>query len=447
MKLTFISSVFILIGFTSFGQKTIDKIAAQVGDNIILMSDIEAQKLQAVQAGVVVTPQLDCDIIEELMYQNLLLNQAKLDSIEIPEEQVDAEMQSRLRVIENQIGGRDKMEAFYGKTTTQIMLEFRPIIHDQLLAQEMERVITSEISLTPREVEEFYLKIPIDSIPLINTQLSFQQIVQYPKITAEDKLETKKKLENIRKSIVDEGKSFSTQALINSEDPGSAAKGGEIKASKGMMVRPFESAVFNLQPGEISEVFESEYGYHIVQLIERKGDDYTCRHILLSPKFNDLAIQHAAIQLDSCYNLLKENKITWDEAVLKFSNDETTRLNGGIITNPITGEQTWDTKDLNQVDQQIYLLTDQMNVGDISSPSLYDNPFERKQGVRLVRLMSRSDPHRANLTQDYSLIQRAAENDKKQLVINEWISSKIGSAYIRINPPYSDCNFNNPWLK
>lgn len=242
-------------------------------------------------------------------------------------------------MIENQIGSRQKMEEFYGKTVGQIKDEFRPIIKDQLLAQEMERQISMDMTITPREVEEFYNSIPIDSIPLINSQLSFQQIVIYPEITAKDKDRAYNQLQEIRKNIVENGKSFSTQARIHSMDPGSASKGGEIKASKGMMVPPFEAAVFSLKKGEVSEVFESEYGFHIVKLIERLGDDYTCQHILITPEFSPDALEKAAMDLDSCYNLLKEGKISWNEAVLKFSNDEATKQNQGIITNPITGEQ------------------------------------------------------------------------------------------------------------
>jgi len=356
-------------------------------------------------------------------------------------------MEQRLRVIENQIGGKDKMEAFYGKTTTQIKNEFRPIIRDQLLAQEMERQISSEASITPREVEKFYKSIPVDSIPLINAQLSFQQIVHYPSIQQSDKAAAYDKLKDIRNDIIVNSKSFSTQARIHSMDPGSAAQGGKIEASKGMMVKPFEAAVFSLKENEISEVFESEYGYHIVQLVERRGDDYTCRHILITPEFSYTELEKAALIMDSCYQLLQNGTITWDEAVKKFSNEESTKLNKGIITNPITGEQTWDMEDLNQVDQQIYLLTDQLEEGGFSEPNLYTNIIERKQGVRIVRLMKRVDPHRANLKQDYSLIQRAAENDKKLRIMNDWIASKIKTTYIRINEPYDQCEFTNNWMK
>ncbi len=448
MKLLSIFSFVVLaLSQVNAQPKTIDKVVAQVGDNIVLLSDIQAQKIQALQAGVTVTPELDCRIVEDLMYQYLLLNQARIDSIEVLDGQVDAEMENRLRVIENQIGSRQKMEEFYGKTTTQIKQEFRPIIRDQLLSQEMERTITSEVSVTPREVQKFYKKLPIDSIPLINAQLSFQQIVVYPDVTERDKQNAKDKLQEIRNKIIREGKSFSTQARIHSMDPGSAALGGEITATRGMMVPPFEAAVFNLEAGDVSDVFETDYGYHIVKLVDRKGDNYTCRHILIVPEFSNTALESAALQLDSCYQKLKNGEMTWEDAVIKYSNDDATRRNKGIITNPITGDQMWDMEDLNQVDQQIYLLTDAMEEGDISQPNLYMNMFERKQGVRIVRLMKRTKPHRANLDDDYALIKRAAENEKKQEIIKNWTNSNIKRTFIRIDEDFKDCDFINDWIE
>lgn len=447
MILKFITISFLLLTTFSFSQEriVIDKIVAQVGDNIILMSDLEAQKLQAIQAGMTVTKEMDCNVLEELMYNELLLNQAKLDSIEVSDGQVDAEMENRLRVLEEQIGGREKLEQFYGKSVTQIKEEFRPIIKDRLLSQEMERTITADITVTPKEVSDFYSKIPKDSIPLINAQLSFQQIVHYPEITKTDKKRSFDQLTEIRKNIM-AGKSFDTQARIHSMDPGSATQGGKITASRGMMVPPFEAAVFSLEVGGISDVFESAYGYHIVKLLDRKGDDYVCQHILIIPEYTNEALEYSALKMDSCYTLLKENKITWDDAVTRFSNDEMTKQNKGIITNPITGEQTWDMEDLNQVDQQIFLLTDNMEKGDITSPNLYVDLYERKQGIRIVRLMDRKPQHLANLNDDYALIKRAAENDKKQRTINNWIITKIGNAYVRIDESYQDCQFRNPWF-
>ncbi len=448
MKLIFASSLIFLSIFSVSAQgEVIDKTIAQVGDKVILISDLQAQKIQAVQAGMEVTSEMDCQIMEELMYQYLLLNQAKLDSIEVTDGQVDAEMEQRLRVIEGQIGSRQKMEEFYGKTVSEIKKEFRPIIKDQLLSQEMERQITGDVSVTPREVKNFFNTIPMDSVPLINMQLSFQQIVLYPAVTDADKQRAKDLLVEIRDNIIKDGKSFATQARIHSMDPGSARLGGEIVGTRGMMVPQFEAAIFELNVGDVSDIFETTYGYHIVKLLERKGDDYKCQHILIIPEFAPDALEKAAIRLDSCYRLLKAGEITWDDAVLKYSNDELTMQNKGIITNPITGEQTWDMEDLNQVDQQIYLLTDGMEKGDISQPNLYSNIYDRKQGVRIVRLMNRTAPHKANLEDDYSLIQRAAENDKKQKVINEWVTAKISNAYVRIEKDYHDCTFKNNWLK
>lgn len=446
MRLTFISSLFLAFSFSATSQKTIDKIAAQVGDNIILLSDIQSQKIQAAQAGMALTPEMDCAMLEELMYQNLLVNQAKLDSIEVSPEMIDAEMEQRLRVIESQIGSRQKMEEFYGKTVAQIKNEFRPIIGDQLRAQEMERQITAEITVTPRDVEAFYKMIPKDSIPLINAQLSFQQIVIYPEIGAKEKERARVRLNGIRDQIL-AGTPFSTAARLNSDDPGSASEGGEIRASKGMMVKPFEATVFSLKEGEVSQIVETEYGYHVIKLLKRLGDDYTCQHILIVPTFEEEAIEAAAYRLDSCYQELQAGTITWEDAVLKYSNDEFTKLNKGIITNPTTGDQQWDAENLNRIDQQIYLLTQNMKVGDISQPALYTNMMERKQGVRIVRLMKRTNPHKANLTEDYALILRAAENEKKRTIINDWVIDKIASTYVRINSPFEDCTFSNPWKK
>lgn len=444
MKILFFS--FIFLSFGSFGQKIqIDKIAAQIGENIILQSDIEAQKMQAVSSGFELTPEMDCQILEDLMFQNLLLNQAELDSIVITDGAVDADMENRVRMIEQQIGSRQKMEEFYGKTITQIKIEFRPLIKKRMLAEEMQRQITQSVSVTPKEIEAFFKTIPLDSVPLINSQLSFQQIVIFPTITKDDKMLARKRLEDIRAEIVSGRKTFERAAKDNSQDPGSASKGGVMNATRGMMVPAFEAAVFSLKEGEISEVFESEFGYHIVTLIKRNGDDYTCAHILIVPEFSRESLNSAAVRIEECHKALLANEITWDNAVLKYSNDINTKQNRGIITNPITGQQTWSMEDLNEVDQQIYLLTDALNKGEVSSPSLYFDFNERKQGVRIVRLMERTNPHRANLVDDYALIQGAAESHKKQKVLDDWVGSKIQNAYIRIDPSYTGCTFQHQW--
>lgn len=444
-----ISVFFLFSSSILFSQEkgiVVDKIVAQIGDQIILMSDVETQKQQTIQAGTDVLKINVCEILEQLMTSQLLLDQALLDSISVSDEQVDAEMENRLRLLEEKFGSREKLETFYGETTSKIKDKFRIQIRNKILTQEMERKLVQNISITPKDVSAFFKSIPKDSIPFINMKLSFQQIVYYPKITKEDKKRAYDILSEVRIAIVDNGKSFETQARINSDDPGSASKGGKIEASAGMMVPQFESTVFQLKVGEISEIIESPYGYHIIKLISRKGQDYTCLHILKIPEYSPEAIDDASNRMDTCHQLLKENKITWNDAVLRFSNDESTKQNQGIITNPITGDQTWDMEDLNQVDQQIYVLTEMMEKGDYTKPNLYIDIYERKQGFRIVRLSERYPPHIANMDDDYSLIKRAAENDKKQKTIQNWVKSKIGNAYIRIDDEYKNCNFSNNWI-
>ena len=444
-QILFIATLAFQFGAIAQDKQPIEGIVAQVGDNIILRSDIMNQRLQAIQSGIEVTPDFDCQMLEDLMYQHLLINQAKLDSVTITDANVDFEMENRLRALEEQIGSREKLEAFYGKSTSQIKREFREIIRQRLTAQEMERQITADMIITPREVKQFYDDLPKDSIPYINAQYTYQQFVSYPQITKEDKARCKEELQDILNQVRG-GKSMATMARLKSDDTGSAAKGGEIRARAGMMVAPFESTVMSLQVGEISDVFETEYGYHFVKLLERKGDSYVCQHILKIPTYTDAALTKAAQRMDSCYTLLKAGTITWDEAVTRYSNDEMTMFNRGIMTNPYTGDQKWDAAQLNELDQQIYYLTNKLEVGQYTEPNLYVNYMDRKEGVRIVRVMNRTQPHVANLKDDYSLIQSAAENDKKRKILDQWVSSKIKYAYVRIADEYKGCEFKNKWL-
>ncbi|MEY3591646.1 MAG: hypothetical protein RLZZ38_603 [Bacteroidota bacterium] len=437
-------SLFLTIPFLYGQKKVVNQIVAQVGDHIILLSDIETQRLQLnekerIQEG------KSCQILEQLLIEELLVNQAQIDSLEISDEQVDAEMENRLRIMENKMGGRENLEAFYGKSTIAIKEEFRTIIRNKMLAQEMERKITGDITVTPKEVAAFYQQLPKDSIPYINMKLSFQQVVQFPELTKDDKKMAFDQLIDIRKQIVSGGKSFDMMARLKSMDPGSASQGGKIQASKGMMVPQFEATVFDLKPGEVSEIVETMYGYHIIKLISRKGDDYTCQHILLMPEYSSKSISVAAAKMDTCYQLLNRNEITWDEAVIRFSNDDATKQNKGVLTNPYTMDIYWDMEQLNEIDQQIYLLTDALENGGISQPSLYMDLFERKQGIRIVRLQNRVPAHQANLEQDYALIKLAAENDKKQKTLDAWVQTKIPNAYVRIDAAYQDCDYRVNW--
>jgi peptidyl-prolyl cis-trans isomerase SurA len=446
MKLSIlISSLF--SAFFAFSQgQIVDKVIAQVGDNMVLLSDIQSQRIQAIQSGEKDTANLDCMLLEQLLYQNLLINQAKLDSVEITDAQVDGEMENRLRVIISQIGSREALEKFYGKTTNAIKEEFRPAIKNRLLAQEMERQITDGVTISPKEIETFFKNLAKDSIPYINAKLRLQQIAIFPDVTEADKEKSSKFLDDIRNQIISGEKSFKSMAALYSEDPGSRAQGGEIAATRGQMVPQFEAAVFSLKPGEISKVIESDYGFHIIKLEERKGDDYRCRHILIIPTTSEDEFSKAIAKIEECYAKLRKNEITWNDAVMQYSNDADTKWNQGNLSNPYTGDQFWDMENLNQIDPQIYILVNGIKVGEISQPSTYEEMAKHRTGVRILRLAEQTLPHAANLKDDYQLIQNAALNLKKQETIKEWVNNKIRNAYCRIDDAYKDCDYQYEWF-
>ena len=446
MRVYFLLLFLCCVGLLDAQPIVLDKIAAQVGDNIILLSDLKVQEMQAKEAKIEIDSTFDCRMLEELMIEQVLVNQAKLDSILIADEQVDADMENRLRLIQQQMGGRQKLEEFYGMTYSEIKDKFRESIRSKMLADEMRNTITMGLSVTPKEVTSFFNALPADSIPYINMQLGFQQIVIYPEITKEDKKMAYEKLAGLRNDIVVSGKSFESIARLYSMDPGSAPMGGKIAATKGMMVPQFESTVFKLKPNEISEIIETEFGYHIIKLLSRAGEDFVCLHILIRPEFSIKAVNRASQRMDSCYRMLKMNELTWEQAVARFSNDALTKQNKGIITNPKNASQMWDMSDLNEIDQQIYLLTDAMEEGDVTQPNLYMDFMTREQGIRIVRLMKRVPAHKANLNDDYALIKQAAESDKRTRIINKWVDSKLGNAYIRIDSEYLACPFLHQWI-
>ncbi|RFC54333.1 peptidylprolyl isomerase [Brumimicrobium aurantiacum] len=429
----------------STDEKVIDKIVGQVGNNPILLSDIQAQLLQLKSEGQEVNDQTRCFILEELLYQNMLLNQAKIDSIEISDAQVNAEMENRLRTLEQQIGSREKLESFYGKTYTQIKEEFREIIRDRLLSQDMERQIVQDLEVSPDDVRSFYKSIPEDSLPYVNEKIAIQQIVIYPKITQESRNAVIEKLNRWREDFINGERSFSAVATIHSEDQGSAKDGGKIDASRGMMVKPFEAAAFALEVGEISDVVETQYGYHIVKLLSRKGDDYTVRHILLTPEIGSQELSDAATLMDECYAKLKKHEMTWDEAVKAYSEDKETSQNQGNLSNPYTGDQYWDVANINQIDPQIFGLVNGLETGEISNPGLYTDMKTRKDGVRIVRIKDRTEPHTANLKDDYNFIKKAAENSKKEELLKDWVNSKVGKVYIRFDESFANCDFRYNW--
>jgi peptidyl-prolyl cis-trans isomerase SurA len=453
MKHLFLLFLFTGTFYNSFAQKSIDRVVAQVGDNIILYSEVQGQLLNLKRGSQESLPQdIECTIVEDMMYQFLLVNQAELDSIVISDEQVDAEMENRLRVIEGQMknakddkGNPITLEGFYGKTRAQIKEEFRVTIKKRMQGQEVERGITANTQVSPREVELFYKSIPTDSLPYINSQISYQQIAILPSITKADKEIAKKTCSDYRELVISKRKTMCDVAR-NSDDPGSASQCGRIEGTKNMMVKAFEEMAYSLKPGEISPVFETEYGFHFMEMVELKGNDFIVNHVLIAAKFSIDSLNAASIRLEKAHDALKKNSIIWENAVLKFSEDLNSKGNVGYITNPILGEIRWDIKDINEVDPQMFMATDALSVGQYTSPSLYYDYIERREGIRILRVAERINPHVANLQDDYNMFRQLAEEDKRAKAIANWTKSRISSAYVRIDDEYKSCAFQNQWI-
>lgn len=440
----------LLIGISPFYNQVvaqgepqiIDQVVAVVGKNIILESDIENQYLnfrlqRDIKGG---STAIRCQILEEQLFQKLMVAQAEIDSIEISEVQVEGELERRLQMFITQFGTQEKMEKYYGKTIPQIKSELHDIIKEQMIAQQVQSGIVANVTVTPSEIRSYYRSIPQDSIPQIPTEYQIAQIVKKPPISIEEKIRIKERLLDLRTRIL-KGESFSTMAILYSEDPGSAKKGGELGFyGRGQLYPEFEAIAFKLNEGEISNIVDTEAGYHIIQLIERKGDYINVRHILLTPKVSPEDLMKARNELDSIANLIRMDSITFDMAVTRFS-EAKNKNNAGLIVNAQTGGTTFQAE---QLDPQISFVIEKMELGEISNPVPLKTE-ENEDAYQIVLLKKKSVPHKANLKEDYSKIQMWAEGNKKQKVIDEWINDNAQSTYVRIIDQYKECNFQHDW--
>ena len=434
--------VFMMVPSKAQEPQVIDWVVAVVGQNIILQSDIEAQYMQfRLQGGIKGSASsIRCEILEDLMFQKLMLNQAEMDSITVTDEQVDGEVDRLVRYFIAQLGSQENLEKYYKKTLPEIKEELRRMRKDQMLVEQVQQIILANVEVTPAEVRRCYNDIPKDSVPMVNSKYEIAHLVKKPPITLDQKLEVKDRLYKMRKRILD-GERFSTLALLYSEDPGSAKKGGELGFhGRGEFAPEFEAAAFNLRDGEISEVVETEFGFHIIQMIERRGDFINVRHILLTVKVSPESLQQAYDELDSIAGLIKNDSITFEEAVRKFS-DEKDRISGGILVNPNTGSTLFDAAEL---DQQVSVTINRMKVGDISAP-VPMKTSDNKDAYRLLYLKKITAPHKANLNDDYTLIRDWAMQQKREEIINKWIANKSQKAYIRVIDDFRECDFMFDW--
>ncbi len=439
--LTIYSILFATIAFTQ--NPTIDGVVAIIGSNIVLQSDIESQYLQYVSQGFKEDPNLKCKILEELMFQKLLVQQAAIDSVKISESQVDDELDKRIRYFIKQLGSKEKLEEYYKKSLFQIKSEFRTVIKDLLMAQTMESKITKDLKVSPSEIKLFYKTIPIDSMPKVNSEIEIGQILKQTLINKEEKKNVRKRMEEFRERLV-KGESFAVLATLYSEDQTTAKSGGEVGIqARGELIPEIEAVAFNLKPNEVSPVIETESGFYIIQLIERKGDNINYRQLLLKPKVSETDLYNSKLKLDSIATIIKSGNITFWKAVSLFSDDLQSKNNKGLILNPQTGTSKFETDEL---DPTVFFIIDKMKVGDISEPTLFTQE-DGKKAYRILYLKTRTEPHRANLTNDYDKIQTAALNKKKNDLINDWIKTKSETTYITVMDDYKTCTFKHKWKK
>ncbi len=445
LRTTLLAIACCLLQTFSFAQKpqTVDQVMAVVGSHIILRSDIEKQYNQTIAQGEAPSENLKCGIFDQLLLQKLMVNQAAIDSVTPTEAQVDNELEKRMRYYTKQIGSQEKLEEYFHTTVVQLKAELRETIKDQITVQTMQGKITKDITATPNDVREYFNSINPDSVPYIDAEMEVAQIVRIPPINAEEKKAVKAQLEEYRQKIIDGG-DFAVYAALYSQDNSTAKKGGELGLfERGSMVPEFEAVAFNLKPGEVSPVIETKFGFHILQLIERRGDQINVRHILLQPKISDADNIHAVQFLDSVRNKIVTGALTFEDAAEKFSDDEETRYNGGLQINPADGTSHLSP---DKMDRLLFFQVDTMKLNEVSQPLLMTT-VEGKTAYRLVLVKSKTKPHRANLKDDYQKIQEVALQEKQNKALSDWIEKKSKNTYIQINDSMNQCATLKHWLK
>ena len=432
-------------------DNVIDEIVWVVGDDAILRSDIETQRLYMLNEGQRFDGDPYCVIPEQLAIQKLYLNQAKIDSITANENQVIQSVDQWMNMAVNQMGSREKLEEYMGKKFSQIKEERKETVREQQIVQQMQQKLIGEIKLTPSEIRKYFNQLPQDSLPTIPTTVEVQIVTMEPKIPFEETDAIKARLRDFTEQVNTGKMEFSPLARLYSEDPGSSVRGGELGfMSKTQLLPEFANVAFNLKDSKrVSQIVQTEYGYHIIQLIEKRGDRINCRHILLKPKVSDKELTEATTRMDSLYNDLKAEKFSFDEAATFVSADKDTRNNKGLMVNQNYESSNYGTPkfEMQELPQEIGKVVYQMQVGDISKPftMLTD---KQKEVVAIVKLKARVNGHKANLADDFQAMKQLVESRKREELLNDWIRKKQKTTYVRISEGWKNCDFKYPgWVK
>lgn len=445
LKFIVISTILLLIGLIPAasaqeqGGFVVDKIIAKVDNYIVLKSEHEIAYQSYLAEGNPSSQEARCEILNRLILNKLMVAKAEIDSVVVTDAEVDMNTDQRMQMILQSSGNSpEQLERVYGKTLDQIKLELREQIREQLLAREMTSRITKDITVTPAEIRRFYNKIPTDSLPFYSSDVEVAQIVRVAKVSNSQKDEAKRKLSELRNRILS-GENFNELAVKNSEDPSAQYNGGEMGyVGRGAMVPQFEAMAFKIKVGEISQPFESPFGFHILQLLDRRGNEYNSRHILISAVPSQDDINQADKYLDSLRTLIMRDSITFDQAAKAYSDDAATKGMGGFLTDP-DGNVRISMRDIDPV---IYLNIDTMKVGNISKPLRYRTD-DGKDAVRILYFKKKLPPHQANLKDDWSRIQSAALAEKKDKALDKWFVKARQDVFINIDPAYNNCGITN----
>lgn len=442
-----ISFIFTFIIIQVFAQsRSLDKVAAVVGSAVILQSDVEQQYAQYLAKGNPENESVRCYIIQQLLTQKLLSQQAVIDSITVTDEDVDDNLDRRMRAFISQAGGQERLEKFLNRSLLQYKEEIRPDIEEQLIADKMQRKITEKVTVTPAEVKRFFEAIPKDSLPYFNTEVEVGELVVYPKLNKQEKEVFHDKAESLRLRIK-AGEDFATLAKLYSQDPGSAPDGGDLGFfDRTVMAKDFTAMAFKLKAGEMSPVFETEFGFHILQVLERRGEQVNARHILITMQPTNASLDRAKAHIDSIYQDVVSNKVPFSTAASLFSDENETKYNGGMMLNAENVQSRTTYIPTDKLDPQVFLTIDTMKVGEYSRPQLFTTP-QGKQGYRFLYLKSKTDPHRANLDQDLPKLKDAAYEDKINRTVSEWFEKRRKTTYIKIDPEYQGCETLKIWTK
>lgn len=430
-------------------NNVIDEVVWVVGDEAILKSDVEGERLNAQYEGRKFDGDPYCIIPEQLAVQKLFLHQAEIDSIQVSDQDVLAEVERRTNWFIDQMGSKEKMEEYYNKTSTQIREMLRENVRNGFMVQKMQQQIIGDIKIVPADVRRYFKNLPQDSIPYVPTQVEVQILTVEPKIPQEEIERVKKTLRDYTARVESGEISFSLLARLYSEDPGSARRGGEYGfQSRSQLVPEFANVVFNMtDPNKISKVFETEYGYHIAQLIEKRGDRVSYRHILLKPKVEEKELERALTHLDSIAGKIRREVYPFEEAALYLSHDKDTRNNRGIMVNPVSGTSRFEMQDLAQVSQEVAKTVEGLKVGEISDPfTMIDS--KGKEICAIVKLKARIDGHKATIAEDYQRLKAIVQEKLGDEKLQKWILEKQKNTYVRINENWVKCDFKYPgWIK